>query len=652
MSGRFVNGGVHWRISGSDRQAISRLRSEGLKLLGTLDDLSGEAQTIGIHRVYPDGTISVFRFGGIPIVSINTTSGSAETEWLAALFMDSGLLFLAPAEEHYLDVIRQPRQIAAQEAEESWLGSLILANKAHRFKNDNRNGSDTVDEYHSILPYVNVSGRARLLRQAMIGRMDRVGMESVVAMAAIPGFGLMFYGGKYYCLMVYEKKIYSAPLLFRRPANEVAAIAVDGDSEEKREAYLLSLADLENLDWKQIGTADTLGSPLAYGWNWRWDGMAATITTHVVETDEAGTTATYTARLYEMNASPDSASIALVESKQWFPRRQTSNVWFPIGKEVTCLVPPLTSPSYPDTVSYDAPLYSYYQKDGTECVVRIHHTYGPGASSNEIVLDPYLCGFGTTGVRTNHGTYSLHNYSFYVPGLDEVSARGYGYEYTSMNATLVYEGNATGPTTFALVDARAYACPAGSAPALDYNNNLNGVPREYGRFYIDRVDGGGIMVTPKVAVIISPYDCEAVTMLSSEYVADSGTLNRTVQRNAINVVYHFAEGDVNLGRYMTTNSSPYDYLEYRAFVNNSSSIEFSHVGLQFSVSGVDDKAYPQTTIFLDPSIEQMLDAQVPPVIRQSAGACWFAQDPRDYTEDFSHDMNIEADIRSAFAGWA
>lgn len=652
MSGRFVYGGVHWRISGSDRQAIARLRSEGLKLLGTLDDLRGEAQTIGIHRVYPDGTVSVFRFGGIPIIKIETTIGGAETEWLAGLFMDSGILFLAAAEANYLDVIRQPLQLAAQEAEESWLGSLILANKAHRFKNDNRNGSDTVDEYSAILPYVNVSGRARLLRQAMIGRMDRVGMESVIAMAAIPSFGLMFYDGKYYCLMVSDKKIYSSPLLFRRPAKEVAAIAVDGDSEEKREAYLLSLADLENLDWKQIGTADTLGSPLAYGWNWRWDGMAATITTHVVETDEAGTTATYTARRYAMMANPDYASIDLIETKTWFPRRQTSNVWFPVGSKVTCLLPPLTSPSYPDTVSYNAPLYSFYQKNGTECVVRIQHTYNIGASSNEIVLDPYLCGFGTTGVRTNHASYAGHNYSFYIPGNEEVSARGYGYEYTSMKATLVYDGTLTTSIIFAGVDAGGNACPSGSAGDIEYDNNVNGVPFDYGRFYIDRVDSGSLLVTPKVAVIISPYDCEAVTLLSSEYYSDSGTLNRTVQRNSVPVVYHFAEHDVTVWRYMTTNSSPYDFLEYRPLVNNSISMAFSHAGLQFSVSGTGDKAYPQTTIFLDPTIEQMLDAQVPPVIRQSAGACWFAQDPRDYVADFSDGMNIEADIRSAFTGWA
>lgn len=57
-------------------------------------------------------------------------------------------------------------------------------------------------------------------------------------------------------------------------------------------------------------------------------------------------------------------------------------------------------------------------------------------------------------------------------------------------------------------------------------------------------------------------------------------------------------------------------------------------------------------MFLDPTLEEMLDLQVPPLVRQGSGVCWFVQHPDDYSNYSSSGMVDEADVKSTFTGWA
>lgn len=654
MSGRFISGGVHWRIDGDDRPAIARLRSEGLKLLGVLGDLSGGATTSALQRTYPDGIVRVSFFDRLPVVEITTFSQSGDSAERIVVFVDSGLLMLAPPEAHYLEVLRQTQQAAAQAAQQSWLGRLIFdEHGGYRFKDGDRNGASAVDEHAGALPLVLVSGRARLLRQALIGRMDGAGVSGVLRMRQIPDFGLMLSAGRYYCLAVDDGKIHCAALPLREAARKIASLGIDVADTEKREVYILSMADLSRLTWRQIGSFEVEGSPLAYGWNWNWDGSAATMTTHVVDANEAGTYATYTARRYTLTASPFAASVNLEETRQWFPRRQFSNVWFPVGNKVVCLIPPLTSNSYPDTVSYDAPIYSFYRKNGDLCVARINHTYSIASGANEIVLDPYICGIGTTGWRRNYSPYAEHNYSFRLTDSGaEVGAAGYGYYATKMHASLNPVGSEVIAFSVAIIDAGANACPSGSASGVSPDNNQNGVEMIYGKFTVIRVDSASCLSTPRIAIIVSPYDCEAVTIIASEESNEGGTERVSLQINSVPVIYNFTERTVPVYKYMTTNSSPYEIVSTTDYDSGAYRLSYEHAGLQFSFGGSGVERPLQARVFLDPSLEEMIEPQVPPLIRQGAGACWFAQEPMDYSEHRSAQMIDEADVRSMFTGWA
>ena len=377
------------------------------------------------------------------------------------------------------------------------------------------------------------------------------------------------------------------------------------------------------------------------------------MTTHVVDANEAGTYATYTARRYTLTASPFAASVNLEETRQWFPRRQFSNVWFPVGNKVVCLIPPLTSNSYPDTVSYDAPIYSFYRKNGDLCVARINHTYSIASGANEIVLDPYICGIGTTGWRSNYSPYAEHNYSFRLTDSGaEVGAAGYGYSAAKMNASLNPVGSKGIPFSTAMTDAHVNACPSGSAEDISPEKNPNGVEMIYGKFTVIHVDNASYLSTPRIAIIVSPYDCEAVTIIASEVLNEGGTERVTLQVNSVPVIYNFSEHPVPVYKYTTTNSSPYEHLSTTSYYREEYSLRYEHAGLQFSFGGSGIEHPLQARVFLDPSLEEMIEPQVPPLIRQGAGACWFAQNPMDYSEHRSAQMIDEADVRSMFSGWA
>ena len=633
--------------------------SAGRVALGKLRAMSPSVPTCAYTVRTPEYIVTARFYYGRPIVDITPIAGTSLTEEYSedSVFVDSGLLFYTAESPFFRAISRQTQQVLAEEAVHSWLGTVELyANGGYKFKSDNKNPSTAIEDLIATLPYIEFPGRARRLKQALLGRMDSRGVYQLSLAAAIPDFGLCFTGKYYYCLSVHNNALYVARLLFSYQVADVDAISVEAADKEKKEAYILSLADLRDLQWEKLADVNVIGSPLAYGWNWSPDGLAGTSICHTLESN--GITAVYTARRYHIymivadNGELASATTQLLESSVWYPRRQFTNVWFPVGLKVTCLVPPLTSPSYPDSIPYDAPIYSFFTETGALRVVRLSHSYNRHAGKNEIVLDPYVCGFSTTGWRVNHDQFDDHTYTFTLTDTGEyVRANGYGYSAVKMRATLNYVGSTNISTTIAMLFI-GNACPSGSGADISASNNTSGVDIDFGQFTVEYINDAVDSLSPRVALIISPYDCESVTLLSSENYSESGTTDTRLQVNSVTTVCHFTEHDLPVYNYMTTNSSPYIQTGYEFISTSSFTFSSLQVGLQFSTQQNGLPAAKQATVFLDPTLEEMLDTQVPPLIRQSSGGCWFVQHPDDYSNYSSSGMVDEADVKSTFTGWA
>ena len=633
--------------------------SAGRVALGKLRAMSPSVPTCAYTVRTPEYIVTARFYYGRPIVDITPIAGTSLTEEYSedSVFVDSGLLFYTAESPFFRAISRQTQQVLAEEAVHSWLGTVELyANGGYKFKSDNKNPSTAIEDLIATLPYIEFPGRARRLKQALLGRMDSRGVYQLSLAAAIPDFGLCFTGKYYYCLSVHNNALYVARLLFSYQVADVDAISVEAADKEKKEAYILSLADLRDLQWEKLADVNVIGSPLAYGWNWSPDGLAGTSICHTLESN--GITAVYTARRYHIymivadNGELASATTQLLESSVWYPRRQFTNVWFPVGLKVTCLVPPLTSSSYPDSIPYDAPIYSFFTKDGALRVIRLIHTYNRHAGKNEIINDPYVCGFETTGWRVNHDQFDDHTYTFTLTDTGEyVRANGYGYSAVKMRATLNYVGSTNISTTIAMLFI-ANACPSGSGADISASNNTSGVDIDYGQFTVERIADAVDSLSPRVALIISPYDCESVTLLSSENYSESGTTDTRLQVNSVTTVCHFTEHDLPVYNYTTTNASPYIQTGYEFISTSSFTFSSLQVGLQFSTQQNGLPAAKQATVFLDPTLEEMLDLQVPPLVRQGSGVCWFVQHPDDYSNYSSSGMVDEADVKSTFTGWA
>jgi len=633
--------------------------SAGRVALGKLRAMSPSVPTCAYTVRTPEYIVTARFYYGRPIVDITPIAGTSLTEEYSedSVFVDSGLLFYTAESPFFRAISRQTQQVLAEEAVHSWLGTVELyANGGYKFKSDNKNPSTAIEDLIATLPYIEFPGRARRLKQALLGRMDSRGVYQLSLAAAIPDFGLCFTGKYYYCLSVHNNALYVARLLFSYQVADVDAISVEAADKEKKEAYILSLADLRDLQWEKLADVNVIGSPLAYGWNWSPDGLAGTSICHTLESN--GITAVYTARRYHIymivadNGELASATTQLLESSVWYPRRQFTNVWFPVGLKVTCLVPPLTSSSYQDSIPYDAPIYSFFTETGALRVVRLSHSYNRHAGKNEIINDPYVCGFETTGWRVNHDQFDNHVYALTLTDTGEhVQAEGYGYTATKMRATLNYAGSENIATTFAMVNL-GNACPSGSGADISASNNTSGVDIDFGQFTVEYINDAVDSLSPRVALIISPYDCESVTLLSSENYSESGTTDTRLQVNSVATVCHFTEHDLPVYNYMTTNSSPYIQTGYEFISTSSFTFSSLQVGLQFSTQQNGLPAAKQATVFLDPTLEEMLDTQVPPLIRQSSGGCWFVQHPDDYSNYSSSGMVDEADVKSTFTGWA
>ena len=651
-------GPVHFRCK---RGPVSHeAEAVGRAALGKLRSFAPNTPTCAYTVRTPEYVITARFAYGRPIVDIVPVSEtqSVEEEQEDSIFVDSGLLFYTVESPFFRAVSRQTQQVLAETAAKSWLGTLELyANGGYRFKSDNKNPSAAIEDIAAALPYIEFSGRARLLKQALLGRMDSRGVYQLSLAAAIPNFGLCFTGRYYYCLSVHNNALHAARLMFSYQISDVDAISVEAADKEKKEAYILSLADLRDLQWEKLADVVTVGSPIAHGWNWNREGLAGTMITHVSVSD--GVTAVYTAKRYHISiAVADdgvlaSASCQLLESSEWYPRRQFTNIWFPVGLKVACLVPPLTSSSYPDSIPYDAPIYSFFTETGALRVVRLSHSYNRRDAKNEIVNDPYVCGFETTGWRVNHDQFDDHVYALTLTDTGEhVQAEGYGYTATKMRATLNFAGSDPGIAFIFAAVLLGYACPSGSGAGVTAEANPNGVGMDYGQFTVEYVADAVDSLSSRVALIISPYDCEAVTLLSSEDYAESGTVVTKLQVNSTPVVLHFTEHDVKLYRYMTTDWSPYSTTGEEFVSTSSHTFSFVQAGMRFSSGESGLLSSGQARVFLDPSLEEMLDTQVPPLIRQSSGGCWFANRPDDYSEYESEQMVDEADVKSTFTGWA
>lgn len=633
--------------------------SAGRVALGKLRAMSPSVPTCAYTVRTPEYIVTARFYYGRPIVDITPIAGTSLTEEYSedSVFVDSGLLFYTAESPFFRAISRQTQQVLAEEAVHSWLGTVELyANGGYKFKSDNKNPSTAIEDLIATLPYIEFPGRARRLKQALLGRMDSRGVYQLSLAAAIPDFGLCFTGKYYYCLSVHNNALYVARLLFSYQVADVDAISVEAADKEKKEAYILSLADLRDLQWEKLADVNVIGSPLAYGWNWSPDGLAGTSICHTLESN--GITAVYTARRYHIymivadNGELASATTQLLESSVWYPRRQFTNIWFPVGLKVACLVPPLTSSSYQDSIPYDAPIYSFFTETGALRVVRLSHSYNRHAGKNEIINDPYVCGFSTTGWRVNHDQFDDHTYTFTLTDTGEyVRANGYGYSAVKMRATLNYVGSTNISTTIAMLFI-ANACPSGSGADISASNNTSGVDIDYGQFTVEYIADAVDSLSPRVALIISPYDCESVTLLSSENYSESGTIDTRLQVNSVATVCHFTEHDLPVYNYMTTNSSPYIQTGYEFISTSSFTFSSLQVGLQFSTQQNGLPAAKQATVFLDPTLEEMLDLQVPPLVRQGSGVCWFVQHPDDYSNYSSSGMVDEADVKSTFTGWA
>lgn len=633
--------------------------SAGRVALGKLRAMSPSVPTCAYTVRTPEYIVTARFYYGRPIVDITPIAGTSLTEEYSedSVFVDSGLLFYTAESPFFRAISRQTQQVLAEEAVHSWLGTVELyANGGYKFKSDNKNPSTAIEDLIATLPYIEFPGRARRLKQALLGRMDSRGVYQLSLAAAIPDFGLCFTGKYYYCLSVHNNALYVARLLFSYQVADVDAISVEAADKEKKEAYILSLADLRDLQWEKLADVNVIGSPLAYGWNWSPDGLAGTSICHTLESN--GITAVYTARRYHIymivadNGELASATTQLLESSVWYPRRQFTNIWFPVGLKVACLVPPLTSSSYQDSIPYDAPIYSFFTETGALRVVRLSHSYNRHAGKNEIINDPYVCGFSTTGWRVDHDQFDDHTYTFTLTDTGEyVRANGYGYSAVKMRATLNYVGSTNISTTIAMLFI-ANACPSGSGADISASNNTSGVDIDYGQFTVEYIADAVDSLSPRVALIISPYDCESVTLLSSENYSESGTIDTRLQVNSVATVCHFTEHDLPVYNYMTTNSSPYIQTGYEFISTSSFTFSSLQVGLQFSTQQNGLPAAKQATVFLDPTLEEMLDLQVPPLVRQGSGVCWFVQHPDDYSNYSSSGMVDEADVKSTFTGWA
>ena len=633
--------------------------SAGRVALGKLRAMSPSVPTCAYTVRTPEYIVTARFYYGRPIVDITPIAGTSLTEEYSedSVFVDSGLLFYTAESPFFRAISRQTQQVLAEEAVHSWLGTVELyANGGYKFKSDNKNPSTAIEDLIATLPYIEFPGRARRLKQALLGRRDSRGVYQLSLAAAIPDFGLCFTGKYYYCLSVHNNALYVARLLFSYQVADVDAISVEAADKEKKEAYILSLADLRDLQWEKLADVNVIGSPLAYGWNWSPDGLAGTSICHTLESN--GITAVYTARRYHIymivadNGELASATTQLLESSVWYPRRQFTNIWFPVGLKVACLVPPLTSSSYQDSIPYDAPIYSFFTETGALRVVRLSHSYNRHAGKNEIINDPYVCGFSTTGWRVNHDQFDDHTYTFTLTDTGEyVRANGYGYSAVKMRATLNYVGSTNISTTIAMLFI-ANACPSGSGADISASNNTSGVDIDYGQFTVEYIADAVDSLSPRVALIISPYDCESVTLLSSENYSESGTIDTRLQVNSVATVCHFTEHDLPVYNYMTTNASPYIQTGYEFISTSSFTFSSLQVGLQFSTQQNGLPAAKQATVCLDPTLEEMLDLQVPPLVRQGSGVCWFVQHPDDYSNYSSSGMVDEADVKSTFTGWA
>lgn len=652
MSGRFVSGGVHWRINGGSSDAIARLRSEGLKLLGTLRDTLGSTPSGVIQRTYPDGIVRAEYAMSIPIVTITAHGAGGDTEDEAAPFMDSGL-FTPESRE----VRRQTLQIQAQAAQRSWLGHLIFKLREDGFSfvfdKKNRNGTTRMDQVAALLPLIRVSGRARLLRQALVGRMDAAGAAGLQIMAGFPSFGLLLISGRYYCLTADGSSVYIATLLFRTPATRISDIRLLDGEADKREAYLLSLADLSTLKWRKIGSLRVIGEPLAYGWNWHWTAAAATMTTHVIV--DGGASASFTARLYHLSIRTDDSGVpvsavdSLIDTTQWYPRRQTTNVWYPKGLGVVCVTPPLASSSYPDGIAYDAPIYSFYRRNGDHCVVRLSHSTAVRPGKNEFGNNQTICGLGSSGWLYTYSDYVEHTYSATTTAA-EVTAVGFDYSAIGANTDRIYAGSTSEIATFARADAVANDCPPGAADDIpDYGSAL--IQTDVSMFIVTETNDATFSTIPKIAIVISPFDCEAVTLMASETFTYRRTEVAIAEVGTNPYEYHFPAHSVTVERSPHQQFHDYTTISSNLLTDSSAAYRGCVVGVHHEYSETAATA-GETGVLLGPSIDQMVTPQNSPLFRQGAVACDFIQKPSDRSQYWRANMTDAALVQHQFAGWA
>lgn len=164
-----------------------------------------------------------------------------------------------------------------------------------------------------------------------------------------PSYGLFTTEDYQYFLVEVSSVINYYPLKITSAAEKIRAMLnappPEATSEDikRAEAYVLSTAHVDVAGMQTSGTITPLGTPLYYGFHWKWDGSSADIVTHEVD----HSVQKYLARHYRVditfNGSNFSHSLTLVESGYWWPAAITLNVFYPIvdngEQKSTCMLP-------------------------------------------------------------------------------------------------------------------------------------------------------------------------------------------------------------------------------------------------------------------------------------------------------------------------
>lgn len=510
MSGRFVSGGIHWRISGDNRQAIARLHGQALVMLGQLRDLLGDTPSGVLHRVFPDGIVRVMYADTMPIVAITVTGGGEGESSLYLVALDSGVLMFSSRQ-----VERQPPQNSA--IQPSWLGrAKIIGGSIASF--DNRHAKFTPAAISQIMSrrfVSNFSGRARLLWQSLVGAANSTALALAVALCSANtsgDVGVVEDAGSYFLILIGGGEVVKCAISFPRQADpflQAIAVAPDRAARDKAEAYAFSMASIAFSEAVTIGTYSIDGAPTAYGWNFDWSGTQATLCTREFVT--SGSPKYYRMRRYRMTTYP-SVSLAMPDDEQATPNGAMLTIWSPGSPGSIAPFCPLSDTSGYGNLSFNAPIYSFFDNEDTEVIVRYSSTHSavPGVSDD---YDSSFCMPGGAAFATTPAT-ERWNISATVVGQ---SLDGVKYDSSGGSSVIITSMGISGVSEVPIAFLNSIEI-CGPRPGMPWVNDGNHAFQHYGPIRRDERTSISNGEACNHAIVIGCYDREAVVVVRSSSV--------------------------------------------------------------------------------------------------------------------------------------